>query len=125
LILDSIDVWLLQQDTLIIKRKKSIIPAVTQRQVFADAFESIHGPAGFGASNQANKPSCDGSSAGNHTLGLKANARPINLDASVEFYLRRIYNQPGTEISKILVDPTRWPEAFRRLWRDGCPSRRT
>jgi hypothetical protein len=37
LLLDSVDVWLLQQDTLIIKRKKSIIPAVTQRQVLADA----------------------------------------------------------------------------------------
>jgi hypothetical protein len=33
LLLDSIDVWLLQQDTLIIKRKKSMILAVTQRQV--------------------------------------------------------------------------------------------
>jgi hypothetical protein len=30
-------VALLQQPTLIIKRKKSIIPAVTQRQVLADA----------------------------------------------------------------------------------------
>ena len=37
LLLDSIDVWLLQQPTLIIKRKKAIIPAVQQRQVFADA----------------------------------------------------------------------------------------
>ena len=39
-------------------------------------------------------------------LALKPTpGQPINLDASVEFYLRRIYNQPGTEISKILVDP--------------------
>ena len=45
---------------------------------FSRRLEPIHGPAGFGASNQANKPSCDGSSAGNHTLGLKANARPAN-----------------------------------------------
>jgi hypothetical protein len=37
LLLDSVDVWLLQQPTLILKRKKSIIPAVTQRQVLADA----------------------------------------------------------------------------------------
>jgi hypothetical protein len=37
LLLDSIDVWLLQQDTLIIKRKKAVIPAVQQRQVLADA----------------------------------------------------------------------------------------
>jgi len=37
LLLDSVDVWLLQQPTLIIKRKKAIIPAVQQRQVLADA----------------------------------------------------------------------------------------
>jgi hypothetical protein len=37
LLLDSVDVWLLQQPTLIIKRKKSIIPAVIQRQQLADA----------------------------------------------------------------------------------------
>jgi hypothetical protein len=37
LLLDSIDVWLLQQPTLIKKRKKSIIHAVQQRQVLADA----------------------------------------------------------------------------------------
>jgi hypothetical protein len=37
LLLDSVDVWLLQQDTLIIKRKRAIIPAVQQRQVLADA----------------------------------------------------------------------------------------
>ena len=37
LLLDSIDVWLLQQPTLIIKRKKAIIPDVQQRQVLADA----------------------------------------------------------------------------------------
>jgi hypothetical protein len=35
--LDSIDVWLLQQPTLIIKRKKAIIPPVQQRQALADA----------------------------------------------------------------------------------------
>jgi hypothetical protein len=37
LLLDSVDVWLLQQPTLIIKRKKAIIPAVIQRQQLADA----------------------------------------------------------------------------------------
>ena len=47
LILDSIDVWLLQQDTLIIKRKKSIIPAVTQRQVLADALSRYMGQLGL------------------------------------------------------------------------------
>ena len=37
LLLDSIDVWLLQQPTLIIKKKRAIIPAVAQRQTLADA----------------------------------------------------------------------------------------
>src|SRR5262249_43209363 len=37
LLLDSIDVWLLQQPTLINKRKKAIIPAVAQRHALADA----------------------------------------------------------------------------------------
>jgi hypothetical protein len=36
LIIDSLDVWLLSQETLINKRKKSIIPAVMQRQQLAD-----------------------------------------------------------------------------------------
>src|SRR5262249_11026786 len=37
LLLDSIDVWLLQQPTLINKRKKAVIPVVQQRQMLADA----------------------------------------------------------------------------------------
>jgi hypothetical protein len=37
LLLDSVDVWLLEQNTLIVKRKRSIIPAVIQRQQLADA----------------------------------------------------------------------------------------
>jgi hypothetical protein len=48
LLLDSVDVWLLQQDTLILKRKKSIIPAVTQRQVLADALSRYLGQLGLG-----------------------------------------------------------------------------
>ena len=47
LLLNSIDVWLLQQDTLIIKRKKCIIPAVTQRQVLADALSRYMGQLGL------------------------------------------------------------------------------
>src|SRR6266436_8197865 len=47
LLLDSVDVWLLQQPTLIIKRKKSIIPAVTQRQVLADALSRYMGQLGL------------------------------------------------------------------------------
>lgn len=37
LILDSIDVWLLQQPALIDKRKRSLLPAVRERQALADA----------------------------------------------------------------------------------------
>ena len=39
--------WFLQQDTLIIKRKRSIIPAVTQRQVLADALSRYMGQLGL------------------------------------------------------------------------------
>lgn len=47
LLLDSIDVWLLQQPTLIIKRKKSVIPAVQQRHVLADALARYMGQLGL------------------------------------------------------------------------------
>ena len=36
LILDSIDVWLLQQPALIDKRKRALLPAVRERQALAD-----------------------------------------------------------------------------------------
>ena len=36
LLLDSIDVWLLTQPTLINKRKKSLLPVVRERQQLAD-----------------------------------------------------------------------------------------
>jgi hypothetical protein len=36
LLLDSIDVWLLTQDSLINKKKRALLPAVLQRQVLAD-----------------------------------------------------------------------------------------
>jgi len=36
LLLDSIDTWLLQQPTLINRRKKSLLPVVMQRQTLAD-----------------------------------------------------------------------------------------
>ncbi len=38
LILDSIDVWILTQDSLINKRRRTIIPIVLQRQSLADGF---------------------------------------------------------------------------------------
>jgi hypothetical protein len=37
LLLDSVDVWLLEQPTLIIEKRKAIIPVVRERQVLADA----------------------------------------------------------------------------------------
>jgi len=36
LLLDSIDIWLLQQPSLINRRKKSLLPVVMQRQTLAD-----------------------------------------------------------------------------------------
>jgi hypothetical protein len=36
LLLDSIDVWLLTQESLVNKRKRSLIPVVIQRQALAD-----------------------------------------------------------------------------------------
>ena len=36
LLLDSIDVWLLTQETLVNKRKKTLIPVVKERQSIAD-----------------------------------------------------------------------------------------
>ena len=36
LLLDSVDAWLLTQDTLINKRKRSLLPVVLQRQTLAD-----------------------------------------------------------------------------------------
>ena len=47
LLLDSVDVWLLQQPTLILKRKRAIIPAVAQRQVLADALARYMGMLGL------------------------------------------------------------------------------
>ncbi len=37
LILDSVDVWLLQQASLIDKRKRALLPAVRERQSLGDA----------------------------------------------------------------------------------------
>jgi hypothetical protein len=36
LLLDSLDAWLLTQDSLINKRKKSVLPVVRERQTLAD-----------------------------------------------------------------------------------------
>ena len=47
--------------------------------------------------------------------------QPINLEASVEFYLRRIYNQHGNEIVKILVDPYQMARSVQALVAAGLP----
>jgi phage terminase large subunit-like protein len=50
-----------------------------------------------------------------------ASGQPINLEASVEFYLRRIYNQPGTYIEKILVDLYQMARSVQTLQAAGLP----
>ena len=48
--------------------------------------------------------------------------QPINLEASVEFYLRRIYGDfPRTEIAKILVDPYQMARSVQTLQAAGLP----
>jgi phage terminase large subunit-like protein len=47
--------------------------------------------------------------------------QPINLEASVEFYLRRIYNQPGVYIEKILYDPFQLARSMQTLVSAGLP----
>jgi hypothetical protein len=47
--------------------------------------------------------------------------QPINLEASVEFYLRRIYNTPRARIEKILVDPYQMARSVQTLQAAGLP----
>ena len=47
LLLDSIDAWLLQQPSLVNKRKKALLPAVHQRQQLADALSRYMGQLGL------------------------------------------------------------------------------
>jgi hypothetical protein len=47
--------------------------------------------------------------------------QPINLEASVEFYLRRTYNQPGTYIEKIFVGPYQMARSVQTLQAAGLP----
>jgi hypothetical protein len=47
--------------------------------------------------------------------------QPINLEASVEFYLRRIYNEPRARIGKILVDPYQMARSVQTLQAAGLP----
>ncbi len=44
---------------------------------------------------------------------------PINLESSVEFYLRRIYNYPQVTIVKILVDPYQMARSVQTLREAG------
>jgi hypothetical protein len=41
--------------------------------------------------------------------------QPINLEASVEFYLRRLYSNPNTHIEKILADPYQMARSVQTL----------
>jgi hypothetical protein len=51
-----------------------------------------------------------------HKIWKPTPGQPINLEASVEFYLRLIYGEfPRAEIVKVLVDPTRCSAASKRL----------
>jgi phage terminase large subunit-like protein len=47
--------------------------------------------------------------------------QPINLEASVEFYLRRVYNEPRARIEKILVDPYQMARSVQTLVAAGLP----
>jgi hypothetical protein len=51
-----------------------------------------------------------------------APGQPINLEASVEFYLRRIYGDfPRTEIAKVFVDPYQMARSVQTLQAAGLP----
>jgi hypothetical protein len=47
--------------------------------------------------------------------------QPINLEQSVEFWLRRIYNHPGVYVAKILVDPYQMARSIHTLREAGLP----
>jgi hypothetical protein len=50
-----------------------------------------------------------------HKIWKPSPGQPINLEASVEFYLRRIFDVPGAEIVKLLVDPYQMARACKHL----------
>jgi hypothetical protein len=56
-----------------------------------------------------------------HKIWKPTPGQPINLEASVEFYLRRIYSQYRTEILKILVDPYQMARSVQTLVAAGLP----
>lgn len=56
-----------------------------------------------------------------HKIWRPTPDQPINLESSVEFYLRRLYNQPGTEIVKILADPYQMQRSIQTLTQAGLP----
>jgi phage terminase large subunit-like protein len=47
--------------------------------------------------------------------------QPINLEQSVEFWLRRIYNEPRARIEKILYDPYQLARSMQTLTQSGLP----
>ena len=71
LILDSVDVWILEQPTLINKRKKSVIAAAKERQLFADALSRYMAMLGLARRTKlkACLRSCEGRHAGRAAAG--------------------------------------------------------
>ncbi len=47
MILDSLDTWLLRQPSLVLARKKTVMPVVMQRQQIADALARYMGQLGL------------------------------------------------------------------------------
>jgi hypothetical protein len=50
-----------------------------------------------------------------------APGQPINLETSIEFYLRRLYGNRSTMIQKILVDPYQMARSVQTLVAAGLP----
>jgi hypothetical protein len=61
-----------------------------------------------------------------HKIWKPAPGQPINLEASVEFFLRQIYNEfSRAEIAKILCDPFQMARSVQTLQAAGLPVKST
>jgi hypothetical protein len=56
-----------------------------------------------------------------HKIWRPQGGEGINLEASIEFYLRRLYSQYGTRIERILVDPYQMSRSCQTLIAAGLP----
>jgi len=56
-----------------------------------------------------------------HKIWKPTPEQPINLELSVEFYLRRIYSEPRARVEKILVDPYQMARSVQTLIAAGLP----